>query len=489
MIESILEKKNYTLTELQSLKVLDPACGSGQFLIHFYDKLYQKYLAHNCTLEEASHFALNNIYGFDIDAKAILIAKKNISKLSGIAPELVKIHKMDFIYKDNLQFDQQHILNEQFDVIIGNPPWGSTLSAEEKKYYRKNYYSAKSGINTFTLFIERSLEQLKEKGSLSLLIPEAFLNIKAHQNCREIILNNSEIKKITLWGDCFKNVFAPSISVQTEKNSSFEKDNTIHIYNKSRNGSYGDVMIKQKHLIGTHQNIINVNFSERAMNLIHHISDQDCFYLQNKAKFFLGIVTGNNPKYLSTTQSDEFPDRIIQGRDLSKFQVGEAKKFFKYDPSVLQQAAPQNLYQSKDKILYKFIGKKLTFAMDREGLYSLNNVNGFIPNMDSTSAEAMIAVLNSSLMQYFYEKNFFTVKVLRGNLEKLPLKKLSQDATNLLSNLARNAAETSSMSELNSFTSAIDDIVFHEYDIKDKHAYHIWEESNTTKFQQILPGI
>lgn len=474
------------LEPLKEKRILDPACGSGQFIIALLEKLKTIYLSFGITKKEAYVYALDNIYGYDIDETALKITAFNLKKITGIDFNF-HLAKHDFIYKDNLQFNQNKLDENTFDIVIGNPPWGSSLTNEEKKYYRNNYYSGKSGINTFTLFIERSLEVLEGEGSLAFLIPEAFLNIKAHKNCRELILHNSYISNITVWGDQFKKVYAPAVSIILSKNSSFKKENSITITNKSKNRSYSNLFIKQHHLLNTPENIINITFSERALNIITHIQDQDCFYLSKNAKFFLGIVTGNNEDFLHNTLSEQAPDKIIRGKELSKFQIHEAKKFFKYDPVLLQQTAPQGLYKSRDKIIYKFIGKKLTFALDREGNYTLNNVNGFIPEMDTVSAEAMVAVLNSSLIQYFYEKNFFTLKVLRGNLERLPLKNLSKSASELLARYAREAEASSSHYSLQEYQNKIDDIVFHEYDIKDKEAFHIWEEYNTTKWQQSLP--
>lgn len=475
---------------LKNCKILDPSCGSGQFLINMYNRLFLIYTDNGYDKFRAAEAIIsNNLFGFDIDPVAVSIAKYNLSKLSGI--NITSINNIDCknsILKDYLQFDQQHTLDNQFDVIVGNPPWGSSLSAEEKKYYRKTYSSAKSGINTFTLFIERSLELLKESGTLSFLVPEALLNIKAHQNCRKYILENCLIKNITLWGDQFEDVYNPAVSFLLKKSSQLQKQNSFFIRSRKESRAVNDLIISQNSLIHNYQNIININYSQQTQDIISHIDNSDSYYLENHAQFFLGIVTGNNGKHIHKYISDDHPDRILLGQDLSPYKINYSGHTFRYDPLNLQQTAPQQLYLSETKILYKFIGKRLTFAIDRQGYYTLNSVNGFIPDMETVSPEAMLAIFNSTLMQYFYEKKFFTVKALRGNLEKLPIKKLSRSAEKLLSDLSCQMMQSETNAEAKTIQENIDDIVFKEYNINDKQAYNIWETYNSDKAQMFLPG-
>ncbi|MFW5807875.1 MAG: TaqI-like C-terminal specificity domain-containing protein, partial [Spirochaetota bacterium] len=470
-------------------RIMDPACGSGQFLTSVFKRLRSLYTNIGISIEEAGRrIVLHNLIGYDSDPTAVYIARHNLSMLSGLpVSEITSIRHNDFIYKDSLSLEQDTLSEDQYDLIIGNPPWGSTLTPEEKKYYRAAYYSAKSGINTFTLFIERSLELLKEKGRLSFLVPEALLNIRAHRNCREMLITHTQIQNINLWGDQFKGVYAPAISFCCVKDTTHNKDNTITI-NDVTHKRFDTMYVKQAAVRRVPEHIISIHFTVHALDIIEHMNTVNCYYLKDSARFFLGIVTGNNPRFLSDSRSEDTPDPILTGRDITPYRAGKAGTYFRYDPDALQQTAPRELYLTKNKIIYKFIGKRLTFAMDREGHYTLNNVNGFIPDMETVTPEAMLAILNSSLIQYFYEKNFFTIKVLRGNLERLPLKKLSGEAEKLLTGLALEAMNADGLSENKRIQDTIDDIVFHEYDITEKNAYRIWEEYNSSKGQQILPN-
>ena len=472
-------------TDVASLKILDPACGSGQFLIATFRHLASLYEKRGVPFHEAAYdIVTKNIYGSDIDSVSVTISKYNLSRLSGVPAEnIINIFKLNFLATDNL-FSAPQSPCRKFDIIIGNPPWGSNISADEKKYYRKIFESAGSGVNTFTLFMEQALNYLHDNGTLGFLIPEAYLNIKAHWNSRKLILQTTKIEELSRWGEQFKNVFAPSITIIAHKCDNTDQRNAhiIRIRDKQMMTEGTSQLVPQHYYNGTFQNIFNINYSHKAVSIISTINEHGKLYLENNARFFLGIVTGNNGEHLSLTQNNASPDPILIGRDVEQYKVNFSGHYFNYNPDALQQVAPQHFYTTKNKVLYKFIGRKLTFAIDYDGYYSLNNVNGFIPEIENCSPEYLTALLNSPVMQYYYDKNFFTLKVLRGNLEKLPLKLCGRTDMNTISDLSRTAGQTDSPQERMRCISQINDMFYSSYGIKDREAYRMIAEGQLELF-------
>lgn len=456
-------------------RFLDPACGSGQFLLILFRHLLDLHLRNGKPKEEAIHYIINNqLTGFDIDPIAVDISKANLSLISGIDKNNINIHHKDFLFHQNLLDENNNEVTDQWDVILGNPPWGSTLTNEKKKFALNYFSSARSGINTFTLFIERAIDYVSETGTIAFLIPEAYLNIKAHRKSRELVLNYCQIKELTIWGEQFKGVFAPSISIilSRENNLQRRNSNVVQIRNDFSISEKTATVIPQAAYHRTHENIFNINYTRKCVNILSIIEEQDCFYLKDNSRFYLGIVTGNNQKHISSVQSDKFPDPILLGKDLEQYRINFSNNYFKYNKENLQQVAPDHLYKIKNKILYKFIGKRLTFALDHQGYYSLNNINGFIPEKNPLSNQILVSLLNSDLMQYYYENSFFTLKVLRGNLEKLPLMRIKKDNQGKLQKLAEQISYTSGDARFN-MRENIEDIIFSEYKIKDREAYII----------------
>ena len=467
MVEHALQYHDNPFT----VKILDPACGSGQFLIYIYQYLLELYKQHGISHKEATYtICHNNLFGYDIDPVACMIAQWNIQKLSGTHTNIC--HR-DMLSTDDL-FNKHNSL--VFDIIIGNPPWGAHFTHEQKQYFKQHYFSAISGINSFTLFIERSLSLLHERGILSFLIPEAYLNIKAHQNSRQIVLSNTVIKEIVQWGDCFKGVYAPAISLTAQKEAREEirKKHIVHIKHAKSLTTIAH-MIPQQMYCTTHESIFPINYTRKAVALLEHIHTLSYITLQDRVKFFLGIVTGNNDYHISTIKDSRHPDPIIIGKDVEKFRINFSNHYFKYNVSTLQQVAEQQCYLTRNKILYKFIGRHLTFAVDPHGSYTLNNVNGFIPLSPQLDPDVLVAILNSRLLQYIYETQFFTVKVLRGNLEKLPIKIINSTNKKLMKKLSLELREEADRVKRKILMDTIDDIVFHEYRINDMLAHHIHE--------------
>ena len=460
----------YTLSffnKEDDIRILDPSCGSGQFLLYVYSMMLKRYPG------AGEKIIKENIFGIDIDPIAAHIARYNLASVSGCSLDDVQIRCADFLRKEN---KEKLFPEKSFDIIIGNPPWGGSLDIYEKRYIKNNYRSSASGVNTFSLFIERGYDFLADDGIIAYLIPEAYLNIKAHMCSRKMMIEKTSILRLTMWGERFKNVFAPSVSFFAALKSGAERSNVVQVTRGGANENLA-VMVPQAAFLKTPEHIFNINYTKKCVNIIENMEEQKNLSLKDNAKFYLGIVTGDNERFISGTHSDEFPDPIVIGRDVEPFRVGFSGHHFKYDPDALQQSAPQNLYLAPDKILYKFIGRRLTFAIDRDGFYSLNNVNGFIPDknfLDVINSESLAAVLNSSLMQYYYEKNFFTLKVLRGNLERLPIKNITKENQKRLKEIVSfihgSGCEGSAFERCKE---NMDDIIYSEYGISDKMAYSI----------------
>lgn len=152
-------------------KVLDPCCGTGQFLLAFSD-----------VIENPS-----NIYGVDIDEIAVRIARLNI---------LIKFKNKDFapniVCKNTLfevgNYDLSSLNDENirdFDVIATNPPWGVHFSKEDSERLRKNY-PAITSFESFSYFLKKSIDLLRKDGVISFILPESILNVKTHKDIRAL---------------------------------------------------------------------------------------------------------------------------------------------------------------------------------------------------------------------------------------------------------------------------------------------------------------
>jgi len=475
IVDYIISKAMAANPESHPPTVLDPACGSGQFLIAAYAH-FRAGGRKRAPGEVDAESLLPRLYGMDSDPFAAQICRWNLSRISGVDES--RIHN---IYNNNYLFTHDAPVNpfpkHGFDAVIGNPPWGSGLSPEERRMSRELYVSARSGINSFTLFIERTASLLTRRGVMAFLLPQAYLNIGAHSASRRHVLEHMRILDIASWGERFRGVFAPAVSLVAarEDSPSALERHIIRVSSPAEKGTGTAALIPQAHYLSTPRNIFNIHYTRRAVELISRMEERECRSLKGAARFFLGVVTGDNPRHLRKGRSGEAPDPIIIGRDLSQYRIDFSGHHFKYDPSALQQVAPRELYLNKRKLLYRFIGRRLVFALDTEGRFSLNNVNALIPEDPALEPEYLLALLNSRLMQYYYEKNFFTVKVLRGNLERLPLCQADGATRRRIRTLVRTVMDSPCSPAGKRARESIEDMVFNMYGIGGAEAARISE--------------
>lgn len=194
---AIVEKDRDALRGLAyewiSIKILDPSCGSGSFLIKVLRKVYEKYQELKHVLKDHELFRIvflddaytymsalceRHIYGVDVDERALKIAKVNLLKeLVRLRPELYSVDKKwvfptlenNLIKANALELPEV----QKYCAIIGNPPYGNLLSDVKKKLYGQVYfYSELSEISS--LFVEKSTKLLKDSGILAFVITAAF---------------------------------------------------------------------------------------------------------------------------------------------------------------------------------------------------------------------------------------------------------------------------------------------------------------------------
>ncbi|OQY26875.1 MAG: hypothetical protein B6244_12225, partial [Candidatus Cloacimonetes bacterium 4572_55] len=199
---------------LQKVKVLDPACGSGAFLVKVYDYLLAENMRVNEIITELQpekydlftqeqyirSLLENNIYGVDINEESV-----EITKLSLWLKTAVKGKKLTNL-KDNIKcgnslIDDPDIAGEKafswdqefpeimgsggFDVVVGNPPYGAELSKNDQIHLSRKFYIGST--DTAILFIKLSYGLIKTNGFLGFIIPKAFTFSSNYKKIRSFV--------------------------------------------------------------------------------------------------------------------------------------------------------------------------------------------------------------------------------------------------------------------------------------------------------------
>jgi type I restriction-modification system DNA methylase subunit len=249
-----------TPRQIGSFKILDPACGSGSFLLGAYQYLldyhrdwYQKdgpqkhtkeiYQGYGgqwyLTTQEKKKILLNNIYGVDIDPQAVEVTKLSLllKVLEGenqdtlgrqmklfkeralpdlgsnikcgnslIGPDFYQGKQMDLLDSDEIYrinpFDWRKefpdIMNQGgFDVVIGNPPYVRQEGLGVAKiYFQSHYKTFRPTADLYVNFVERGLILLKKTGLFGMIVSNKWLRAAYGKPLREFLSNNASVLQL-----------------------------------------------------------------------------------------------------------------------------------------------------------------------------------------------------------------------------------------------------------------------------------------------------
>ena len=363
---------------------LEPCCGTGNFVVAAIKR----------------GFKPENIYAYDTDTNALKIAEYRVKELCGKTCNFIN---GDFL--ETCRFEQN------FDFIFTNPPWGKKIAKSQKARLSKLCEVGKSD-DSCSLFVAKCLSVVSENGLLGFLVPESFFYVSSFADIRKVVLNH-EIELIKDYGK-FGKLLTSCHSLILSKTIS-DNENILCCAGKRT------LVREKKSFIRNSNAIINFTVTEDESHVIEHLLRQPHITLRGNARWGLGIVTGNNKKLLhESCQTDDVP--IYRGMEISKTGLKHNKYFINRDLTLCRQVAPIALYYAPEKIVYRFISDSLVCCLDTSGSLILNSANMLIVNGDFPLSNRQVAdLLNSDLMTWLFRKLFNTRKVLRGDLELLPI--------------------------------------------------------------------
>ncbi|MBU1132481.1 N-6 DNA methylase [Patescibacteria group bacterium] len=186
-------------------KVLDPACGTGGFLVSSYKHILEQHDGKNDPEKKEKPLTpddrrklFQNFEGYDIDPGMVRIAQVNMYLHQFKNPKI-------FQY-DTLGMDERW--NDKFDVILANPPFMSPKGGV-RPHSKFSVQSSRSEV----LFVDYIMNHLKPKGRAGVIVPEGiiFQSGSAHKQLRKNLVNDGLYAVVSLPSG----VFQPYSGVKT----------------------------------------------------------------------------------------------------------------------------------------------------------------------------------------------------------------------------------------------------------------------------------
>ena len=448
--------------DLSKIKVLDPACGSGSFLMKAFDYLVTLDRKKNkdsdqmkldtsgvsVTYGRKIEILKNNIFGVDLDPKAVEIAQLNLllkaAEKKHRLPTLQENIKVGNSLIDDpavspraFKWEEQfkEIISEGgFDVVVGNPPWGAQITENEKKHYTSSYESIKREIETQLLFIEKALKLTKEHGYIGFIVPNTWMYLFSTEILRHKVLDECEIVSII---ELTKYIFADApdivpVMVIFKKNKSEQqrRRNIIKTFSFSDRISVNqqDILackfnkVNQSDILRSHAYIFNPNLTPTVSNLLTKLC-KETNKLSNLAKTNYGIKTGDNDKYLAEEKKNKNFQKCLKSKEIGRYSIDWNNLWLNYGTHL---AGYRKESLEVPKIIIQYIRKlsmkrRLICAIDQSGeYYPLNNYSYVTGN--ERTLKYLLAVLNSKLINFYFANTFIDYNIKPTYIDLLPIK-------------------------------------------------------------------
>ncbi len=466
---------------LQNIKVVDPACGSGAFLVYVFDYL----LAENKRVESILGNSLfssddyikeilrNNIYGVDLNEESVEITKLSLWLKS--AQKGKKLTSLDDNIKcGNSLIDDTEVAGDKafdwqkefpkifadggFDVVVGNPPWVTVnhkdITKDELEFYRTKYKaSAGFKLNLYPLFVEKTLDICKTDGIISLILPNRLLDNPSYKGTRELV-KPLYLSVTNVPAGVFEGVVSGNVIVKIKNTPS---SSPIGIYNLE-----GDKIYEQDKSQLDDNLTININGNDSVSVIIEKIDYASTFRVGDIFKVHVGMMIKDKKNLFALSAGN---DSIVTGRQLERFGIRDKHTFDVTDAIIFGGTKNLVKHKTSPKIFVRKTGDTIVAAIDNDSIFAEQSVYLVLPK-DNTSLEGVVAILNSKLSTFYFRNKLITnidsyPYIQHYDLVKIPL------PSNMPSQLTELSQQMSFyVDNINKVRFRFEEIVGSEFDIE-----------------------
>ena len=473
--------KNELKAKLKNIKILDPACGTGRFLIAAANLLLSFYKIcepEQNTFDLKKKIIQNHIFGIDIDKTSILMSKlmlikwiysKNEKKLNQNKNNHPKLREIeDFVDNIDLNFNlfnMDYLIEfhgQDFDIIIGNPPYVENKKIgdkEFKKELQKHFESAYRLYDLSVVFIEKSLKILKNRiGCLSFLTTNKFLSAEYGLKIRKLLVQMTEIKEIINISSLpiFKNTAAYPIILSCKKN--INPRNTIVIQDYDNIDDFKHLHSKkiikfpQSEIHSLPSFIIPLNVNVKLINYLYVTFKPLSETIKNLKILYrpFGFIKwAKNFKYMNKDKASD-KDLVLLGTgNVGKYFINFNKRikiakidkkisYFRYQPEYKEVWSKL----SREKLIFREISKEITCVYD-PGIFA--NLTGLyfltVPSFKTDDYFCLLSILNSDLLNHVFNSLYGTLHMsgnyLRYNGSFMKMLPMPKSFPKILSKIGR----------------------------------------------------
>lgn len=487
-----------TPKEIEKIKIVDPACGSGSFLLGAFDYLLSYHInwyhekgyatkkgkdnpftpQGTLTTHEKKRILLSNIFGVDLDSNAVEVSKLSLllkcmegETEASIKQQISLFHERvlpdldnniksgnslidtDF-YDDEIDLGYEQKIKPffwkkgfpevfkqgGFDVVVGNPPYGATFTNTETKYFVKRYKLQNYQLDSYFLFIEKSLNILRQKASLGFIIPNTWLlNLKTSK-IREYLFSKSEIANIVHYQNPVFEQAVVDTQIIIFKNSIPSKTHKIQVEIFDKKNEKTKKQIIQQNWIDAHGEPVNIFDTEKTRSIKSKFAklpvlDVLCKITQGAKPFQVGKGVPKQTQkivdektFVSERKIDKFFRPLLRGSLMNRYQINWKSNYWISFGDWLAEPRYSADFDANEKIIIRQTGDHLNATLDTNQFIVRDNLYTITSNSKEVNLHYILGLINSKFLNWYYqnivnpEKGEALAQVKRGHIAQLPIK-------------------------------------------------------------------
>jgi adenine-specific DNA-methyltransferase len=353
--------------------------------------------------------------------------------------------KTNVIYKNAFEwrFEFPEVMDAEgkfvgFDVVIGNPPYGSLFSETEKSYIQTTYKYSDYQFDIYMSFFEIAHRLLKQSGQLCNIVPNTWLlNLKT-PNIRYLLFNYFNTYQLRAYSfPVFDEAVVDTVIVFSIKDTT--KDGYLCAEVIAKNGNSIENLFEKKYLSENYRKHVNIYLNNFASKIESKFSP--LIKLTSVAKITQGTkpfqIGKGKPKqdetilkekpYVQAFKKDSTFRPLLRGSLMNRYVISWDNNYYISLGDWLAEPRYSAGYDTPCKIVIRQTGSSLISAIDTDQFVVRDNLYSIISTNDKYSEYVLLAFLNSKLLNWYYqnivnnEVGEALAQVKRGHLELLPV--------------------------------------------------------------------
>jgi hypothetical protein len=466
-VVALLERER-EVTRAAQLRVLDPCCGAGSFLIRLYRLLLhwfrERYVAEGAerfpqalrrdgqgrwrlTLAEGRRILLEQIYGVDLDRCAVEVTRLSLFLLlleectssarervqaarvlprlemtircgnalgSPLSPEVTPFHwQIAFpqVFKRQTQSG-----TGGFDAVIGNPPYlfGEQRPQTARPYLEAAFTLARRQYDACWLFIEQGLKLTRRGGRFAFVVPDALLARDEARQARATLLREG-LLRVYHCGPVFRACVSAAVLVVERGTQPSTIACDVPAPAAASPASEGlPALPVYTRALCSRQRFLD----DAGHRLLVHVSDEEAALLARLERE--GEPLGQR---VHISRGEEIGKRhvaatgplpILAGDNVTRYYIAPPTRF------VHTLTKPASCYQAPKIVVVK-TGRRCVAALETAGLATMQSLYNLHLLDERLAYEALLAILNSRLIDYYLYKTFTAYKRLFPQLNQTTL--------------------------------------------------------------------